>query len=87
MIVNPQATSGVIPGNLLRHKYSAISKFYLYFSDRNVALSYGGSTRFGKSGFKLMTEAILPYMSGIHFVSIKGQNLALPPQSLEGLYV
>ena len=42
MIVNPQATSGVIPGNLLRHKYSAISKFYLYFSDRNVALSYGG---------------------------------------------
>ena len=31
-----------------------------------------------------MTEAILPYMSGIHFVSIKGQNLALPPQSLEG---
>lgn len=34
-----------------------------------------------------MTEAILPYMSGIHFVSIKGQNLALPPQSLEGLYV
>ena len=42
MIVNPQATSGVFPGNLLRHKYSAISKFYLYFSDRNVALSYGG---------------------------------------------
>lgn len=85
MIVNPQATSGVIPGNLLRHKYSAISKFYLFRSECCAKLRR--STRFGKSGFKLMTEAILPYMSGIHFVSIKGQNLALPPQSLEGLYV
>lgn len=42
MILNLQVILGVIFGNLFWYKYFVILKFYFYFLDWNVVLSYGG---------------------------------------------
>lgn len=66
IIVNPQATLGVIlRASQILHNVKLLSSLFRSGCLANL----WRSSCIGKSGFKLMTEVTLSYVSGIHSVS------------------